>query len=102
DRLDEGGNRLHVLGEGLLKVSEIVPRCHYQAVNIKQGVAASRGRQVYPLASHREADPLGNTSGRRACAEEQETLLGELLFGQTQRGEDAGQCDAGSALYVVV
>ena len=38
----------------------------------------------------------------RTAAEKQEPLVGELLSGDAQRGEDAGQRDAGRALDVVV
>ena len=56
----------------------------------------------HALARHREADQLGDAGRGGAGAEKQEALLGELLPGEAQRGEDAGQRDAGGALDVVI
>ncbi len=42
DRLDKTGDRRAVLGERLLKISEVSARGHQQPVDVKQRVAASR------------------------------------------------------------
>ena len=102
DRLDEGRDRRPVLRERLLKVGEVGARGHQQAIDVEQRVAAPRRGEIHALPRHRLADQLGDAGRGRARAEEQEPLIGELLSGDAQRGEDPGQRDAGGALDVVV
>ena len=102
DRLDEGRDRRVVLRERLLEIGEIGARGHHQAVDVEQRIAVPRRRDVHALQRHRLADQLGDAGRRRPAAEKQEALVGELLPGDAQGGEDAGQRDAGGALDVVV
>ena len=68
----------------------------------KSSMRRLASRDVHALHRHGLADQFGDAGRRRAGAEEQKALIGELLPGDAQCGKDAGQRDAGRALDVVV
>jgi hypothetical protein len=90
------------LGERLLEIRKIGARSDEKAVDVEQRVAAPRVTDTHSLQRHGLADQLRDAGPGRTTAEEQEALVRDFLPGDTQRGKDARQCDAGGALYVVV
>ncbi|HVB15881.1 MAG TPA: hypothetical protein VNF04_05060, partial [Stellaceae bacterium] len=102
DRFHESCDRRPILGERLLKIRQIGPRRDQQAIDVEQGGALPRLRDIHAFHCHGLADQLGDAGPRRTAAEKQEPLIGEFLFGDAQCGEDARERDPGGALDVVV
>ena len=73
-----------------------------QAVDVEEPIASARLFDRAGLRRHGLADQFGDAGRRRAAAEKQEALVGQLLPEDAQRGENAGDRDGGGALDVVV
>src|SRR6201991_2554046 len=91
-----------VYRERLLKVREIAARLLDQPVYVEQCVARASLIDRESFQRHRFADQLRDAGCSRTAAQKQKALLSKLLPGNTQRAENARQCDGGRALDIVV
>jgi len=63
---------------------------------------APRLFDVHSLERHGLADQLRDAGSRRTATEEEKSLIRDPLLRDAQRSEDAGQCDPGRSLDVIV
>ncbi len=96
------GNALHRLGEAALEIELVGDLVGDKTESVHHKDPATRLGIGQPFGLHLRHDLLGDAAAGAACAEESDSLLGELGTGGLAGGDQAAQRHRRSALNVVV